>query len=820
MVATATLGGGVARSFHFRLVMLAAVLFGCSCLLLPISAQQPSLLDSSCVYDVHNVALPPLVNFTAASPALTPCDDCSNQVPLGFAFVFYGMVSVSSNGNLQFNAPSTTYSPGTFPEGNDGLVPFIAYFFTDLFPNNLSLSSNGDYEYATLGDAPHRSFIVRMNNVRYYPGDVESYLLADVLLYEGSNEIEFRYYSVPVDSSHGVVVGLEGAGAQNATGDYDYIQIVNDEVLTAEQAGHLSNSAYRFTLQSANATDPFACFTPNAVAGQSASYYWSYSVSTVNNLLGPLSVCATGTLVVNSAVVDVESRPALNVLTVTGVQTLIDAFGTASTSAVLGLASNQVAYLYQTEPLLDVTGFTLLIQSPNGSEMTVTQHLFSPSAAEYSLDGYSGLSFSISTESAFSCGGIAPPSTYPLPSLAVQSYNATNALLRVSVPEAGGPLCPTLRLLNPSLPGDARACMPVLEAVATDTAISNSSATDSTYSWQLIPLLSAIVGTVSETAATFDVLVYKTSLLPYYSLRLSLDVSVNGSMIVSPYSLALNLFTAAAETSTGGAGSSSSTAAVTAPPSNAAQSSSSVPVSAPSSSSSLPRSLSSSAALSSTPTPVMSSSTGQSAGVLGDPQFVGLRGQRYQVHGVDGAIYSLISEPALQLNARFRFLTGPRPCPVMPSTGRPCEACWSHDGSYLSEVAARVKMTGEAVRALAGNASQGFSLVEVNGAPLTTSGSTATGSVQLLSTHELAITAGSFRIVLESVDSFVNLRSVEPTVPVAQLHSHGLLGQTWSSARYQSTLKVIEGEVDDYVLADDDIFGTDFPFNQFDTAQQ
>ena len=75
--------------------------------------------------------------------------------------------------------------------------------------------------------------------------------------------------------------------------------------------------------------------------------------------------------------------------------------------------------------------------------------------------------------------------------------------------------------------------------------------------------------------------------------------------------------------------------------------------------------------------------------VLGDPQFAGLRGQDYQVHGVDGGIYNIVSDKYMQLNSKFVFLTGPRPCPMIPTTGRKSVACFAHDGSYLGNLALR-----------------------------------------------------------------------------------------------------------------------------------
>ena len=71
--------------------------------------------------------------------------------------------------------------------------------------------------------------------------------------------------------------------------------------------------------------------------------------------------------------------------------------------------------------------------------------------------------------------------------------------------------------------------------------------------------------------------------------------------------------------------------------------------------------------------------------VVGDPQFVGLLGQSYQVHGIDGAVYNLISDRDVHVNSRFVFLTGGE-C-LRDAAGKPLYTCWSHSGSYLESVA-------------------------------------------------------------------------------------------------------------------------------------
>ena len=233
---------------------------------------------------------------------------------------------------------------------------------------------------------------------------------------------------------------------------------------------------------------------------------------------------------------------------------------------------------------------------------------------------------------------------------------------------------------------------------------------------------------------------------------------------------------------------------------------------------------SSSSSSSSTPfvTALSSSSTGLSvisssssvtvstgpAGVIGDPQFVGLLGQSYQVHGIDGAVYSLISEQAAQVNARFAFLTGPRPCPAV----QPSIACWSHDGSYLSELGLFTPSARLFIRA--GPAATGFAAVELNG-------TTTELSYEQLSSHRITVTLGSFSLSIDNSDGFVNLAAVTALKPLSQLASHGLLGQTHMRAKSGSSglSGVIEGEVDDYVV-EGGLFAVDSVYNRYGVAEQ
>ena len=201
--------------------------------------------------------------------------------------------------------------------------------------------------------------------------------------------------------------------------------------------------------------------------------------------------------------------------------------------------------------------------------------------------------------------------------------------------------------------------------------------------------------------------------------------------------------------------------------------------------------------------------------VLGDPQFVGLLGQSFQVHGLDGGIYNLVSDAAFNLNARFTFLSGPAACPVVPSTGRRSSACFSHPGSYLSAVGL-VTTAGVRVEVVAGAASTGFQSVTVDGRVLAVG--EAAGGAAWLSTHEARLSVGRWTVELENSDGFLNLRSVAVTGALHTLGSHGLIGQTWRATGHSGSLHVIEGEVDDYLEAANDLLGSQFLFNRMAAA--
>jgi len=135
--------------------------------------------------------------------------------------------------------------------------------------------------------------------------------------------------------------------------------------------------------------------------------------------------------------------------------------------------------------------------------------------------------------------------------------------------------------------------------------------------------------------------------------------------------------------------------------------------------------------------------------------------------------------------------------------------------------------SGDRLQIVSGSAQDGFASIQLNGEDLAVGSleemhfndDTETGYFSYNNTHEIVASAGQYVITIENVDGFLNLRSVH-VHDWRSLESHGLLGQTWRKRRYAGRVKEIEGEVDDYVILSDDIFGDNFLFNKFGVTKQ
>lgn len=147
-------------------------------------------------------------NIASTGTPLAIAGETGLSIPLGFSFRFYGVdsttIGVSANGYLTFGA--TLGSAANVPLPNAALPnALIAPFWDDLAPE-----SAGTIRHQTLGAAGARRTIVQWTNVPRFLSIVPNTF--QVVLYEGSNCIEFRYQSTDPAAT-------PARGVENQTGN-------------------------------------------------------------------------------------------------------------------------------------------------------------------------------------------------------------------------------------------------------------------------------------------------------------------------------------------------------------------------------------------------------------------------------------------------------------------------------------------------------------------------------------------------------------------------------------------------------------------------
>jgi hypothetical protein len=139
------------------------------------------------------------------APTASACDDCGDLVPIGFSFSFFGTshtsVNVCSNGYLTFGDVVNDFSNDPSFPNPETPNNVIAPYWDDWNPG-----AGGDVYYATLGVAPSRRFVVMWNQVLHF-GVAGNPVTFEVVLFEGSNTIEYRYAAV--NSFDTPTIGIE-----------------------------------------------------------------------------------------------------------------------------------------------------------------------------------------------------------------------------------------------------------------------------------------------------------------------------------------------------------------------------------------------------------------------------------------------------------------------------------------------------------------------------------------------------------------------------------------------------------------------------------
>jgi hypothetical protein len=223
--------------------------------------------------------------------------------------------------------------------------------------------------------------------------------------------------------------------------------------------------------------------------------------------------------------------------------------------------------------------------------------------------------------------------------------------------------------------------------------------------------------------------------------------------------------------------------------------------------------------------------------ISGDPQFVGLQGQNFQVHGLSFEHFNLISTPNFCLNARFIYLNSGK-CDYSNT------ACWTHPGTYLDQLG--FLLPGKQIKVFAGSHSEGLKVwvnqikLEPNqiGGSISFNNNTDTDSIYLPRHDKLFVQTPLFHIEVTNSDYFFNIRFTLLDQNLLRLGAQelildddssldklsllypnvaidGLLGQTWRNVRYASGAP-FRGEIEDYMILSHGLLDPNFLFSVYE----
>ncbi|MDD3517515.1 MAG: IPTL-CTERM sorting domain-containing protein [Chromatiales bacterium] len=241
---------------------LARILVVLTCLIMPaMSAATPFPGPDGFGYAARSIPNIPRFVLMTGNNLVLGDDDVSEPIDIGFAFNFYGVdyeqVYVSANGLIEFGGPSCDegcYSPRPIPQIDDP-NNIIAGLWADLDP-----SSGGSIRYQTIGSPGSREFVVGWYFVPFYGSSNNA--MFEIILHEGTNEIELQYGSVRA-SETSTSVGIENGdgtlGLQIYFGDDEEEgEGVGPGSFQPFDVGHvvLSESGYLITLNASGVPVP------------------------------------------------------------------------------------------------------------------------------------------------------------------------------------------------------------------------------------------------------------------------------------------------------------------------------------------------------------------------------------------------------------------------------------------------------------------------------------------------------------------------------------------------------------------------------------
>lgn len=190
-----------------------------------------------------NVTLNAIVNGRVPNGITLNDDAFTGVVPIGFSFTYFGNTYtdciISSNGYIKFgsNGQANGYSAWTINSGipgNTDVTNSIMAFYADTDPG-----VSGTLDYAVMGTAPNRKFVVSFCDVAMFSSSCNSLRASfQIVLYETSNNIEIHIANAPNCPSWNGGYAIEGIQNSNGTVAYEVPGRNYPNQWTATQSSH------------------------------------------------------------------------------------------------------------------------------------------------------------------------------------------------------------------------------------------------------------------------------------------------------------------------------------------------------------------------------------------------------------------------------------------------------------------------------------------------------------------------------------------------------------------------------------------------------
>jgi len=207
--------------------------------------------------------------------------------------------------------------------------------------------------------------------------------------------------------------------------------------------------------------------------------------------------------------------------------------------------------------------------------------------------------------------------------------------------------------------------------------------------------------------------------------------------------------------------------------------------------------------------------------VLGDPEFFGFAGQKYEIHGVPDQVFNIITSPLMQYNALFVYIGHKSAYHCNKTRTHP----WTHAGTYLGSLGIQTA-GGDKLELHSGTCQKGIKSITLNGHKMKVGErkmlsqvpeSGITQQVYFKDIFTVEVRLAEVTLHLTNSDNFFNQEVALTTYGEEKLSTHGLLGQTWNKKTYvvDGVRRVIEGVPTDYLVQEEELFGTNFIYNRF-----